>query len=86
MTLQLTLSPEVESVLRRRAEAAGQDIAQFVAGLVSQFGASPTSLEELSGPIYQNFLASGMTDDDLADELERSKHEMRAERRSRVSS
>jgi hypothetical protein len=54
--------------------------------LVEQFAEPPTPIEELSGAIYQNFLESGMTDEELGDELERAKHEMRAERRARLSS
>jgi len=83
MTLQVELTPEVESRLRKRAESAGQEMSRFVTNLLSHFGSQPTPLEELSGPIYQNFLASGMTDDELAEELERAKHEMRVDRRER---
>ena len=83
MTLSLTLSPEIESKLRRRAAARGQDLADYVSQLVTHFAELPTPLIELSGPIYQRFLESGMSDDELGDELERAKHEMRAERRAR---
>jgi hypothetical protein len=48
--------------------------------------AAPISLEELSGPIRQNFLASGMTDDELGDLLEKIKHEIRAQRRRKKQS
>jgi hypothetical protein len=86
MTLSLTLPPEVESKLRQRAAATGQEISAYVLQLVKHFGDPPTPLSELSGPIYQRFLESGMTDDELAEELERAKHEMRAERRARSGS
>lgn len=86
MTLQLTLTQDEESKLRQRAEAAGQELSNYVLNMIRQFGAPPTPIEELSGSIYGNFLASGMTDDELADELERAKHEMRADRRSRHAS
>lgn len=39
-----------------------------------------TALEEISGPIYQEFLRSGMTDEELGDMLEEAKHAMRAEK------
>ncbi len=42
---------------------------------------APTPLEQLSGLIYQNFVDSGMTDDELGDLLEKAKHEMRDDRR-----
>ena len=55
----------------------------YVSRLLQHFTEAPTPLEEISGPIYQRFLASGMTDDELGEELERAKHESRMERRPR---
>ena len=40
-------------------------------------------LSKIRGNAYKRFLESGMTDDELGEELERAKHEMRAERRGR---
>ena len=86
MTLAIPLTPETEAKLKARAMASGQDLPAYVARLVSHFVEPPTPLEELSGPIYQRFLESGMSDDELGDLLERAKHEMRAERRTRKNS
>ena len=86
MTLVLNLPPDVEARVRSRAEANGQDPADYVTQLIAHFGQPPTAVIELSGPIYQRFLESGMSDDELAEELERAKHEMRAERRARNAS
>lgn len=80
--LQIPISPETEAFLARRAAACGQDLSSYVARLVNHFAEPPTPLEELSGPIYQRFLESGMTDDELGELLEQAKHEMRAQRRS----
>jgi hypothetical protein len=81
MTLTVTLSPEKERRLRERAAAAGQDLTAYVSGWIERFADAPIPLEQLSGPVYQEFLQSGMTDDQLGDLLEKTKHEMRAERR-----
>jgi hypothetical protein len=54
----------------------------LVSRLLTTFAEPPISLEQISGPVYSNFLASGMTDDELGDLLEKAKHEMRAERRA----
>lgn len=86
MSLTISLPPEAEAKLKVRATAAGEDLPSYVSKLVTHFTEPPTPLEELSGPIYKKFLESGMTDDELAEELERAKHEMRAERRARRSS
>jgi hypothetical protein len=83
MMLQIPISPEAEARLTQRAAASGQDLPSYVAKLVKCFAEPPTPLEELSGPIYERFLESGMTDDELTQMLERAKHEMRAERRTR---
>jgi hypothetical protein len=83
MTLTISIPPESEETLRHRAIASGQELSAYISQLVTHFSEPTTPLEELSGPIYQRFLESGMTDDELAEELERAKHEMRAERRAR---
>ena len=83
MTITISLSPEREQRLRDRAAAAGLELSAFVCHLVERFADLPVPLEELSGPIYQAFLESGMTDDELGDLLVKAKHEMRAERRAR---
>jgi len=82
MTLTISLPPESEATLKRRAAAHGNDLASYVSKLVQHFAEPPTPIEKLSGPIYQNFLDSGMTDDQLAEELELAKHEMRSQRRT----
>lgn len=82
-TLHIPLTPEAEGRLAQRAAASGQDLPSYVAKLVNHFAEPPTPLEELSGPIYQRFLESGLTDDQLGELLEKAKHDMRAERRAR---
>lgn len=79
MTLQITLTPEAESRLRERAAAVGKQPAELAGAIVERDVRRPT-LEEISGPIYQEFLKSGMTDDELGDMLEAAKHAMRAEK------
>jgi hypothetical protein len=83
MTLSISISEEAEARLKSRAAACGQDVESYVANLVAHFADPPVPLEQISGPIYQNFLSSGMSDDELGDMLERAKHEARAERRAR---
>ena len=82
MQLTISVPPESEAKLKARAAAAGQDVADFVSQMVRHFVEPPTPLEKLSGPIYQKFLESGMSDEYLSEELERAKHEMRAQRRA----
>jgi hypothetical protein len=80
LPVKLTLSKQAAEALMRQAAARGQLLPEFVSKLVERLAEPPTSLEELSGPIYRRFLESGTTDEQLTDELEWAKHEMRAER------
>jgi hypothetical protein len=83
MVLSISIPPEAEAKLKLRAAARGQDLPAYVSSLITHFTEAPTPLEELSGPIYQRFLESGMTDDELGELLEQAKHEMRTERRAK---
>jgi hypothetical protein len=83
MTFSISIPAETELALRERAASVGEDLPTYVSRLVASLAARPVPLEELSGPIYQNFLASGVSDDQLGDLVEEAKHAMRAERRAR---
>ena len=61
-------------------------MAEYLAKLVESLVEAPRTLAEISGPVYQRFLDSGTTDEQLSEELEQAKHEMRAERRGRRAS
>lgn len=77
----LRLSKDAEARLAERAGAAGVPLAAYIAALVESLVESPRTLAEISGPAYQRFIESGTTDEQLSEELEQAKHEMRAERR-----
>ena len=86
LSLTLQLSREAREKLDRQAVASGTDLAGYVSVLIEQNANRPLSLEEISGPIYQRFLESGMTDEELGDRLETEKHAARARRQSRQAS
>jgi hypothetical protein len=79
MTLTISLTPEAEARLLERAAAAGKQPAELARAIVEREVRRPT-LEEISGPIYQEFLKSGMTDEELGEMLEEAKHAMRADK------
>jgi hypothetical protein len=85
LPVTLHLSKQAKDAVSRRAAASGADLEEYVSRLVERSALAEFSLEELSGPVYQRFLQSGGNDDELSDELERGKHELRAERRARRS-
>jgi hypothetical protein len=79
MTQEISRSSDAETRLRERAAVAGKHPAKLVQAIVERDLRRPT-LEEISGPIYQEFLKSGMSDKELGDMLEESKHALRAEK------
>ena len=85
MTLQISLTPEAETRLRERAAEAGVQPSELASRIVERQIHRPT-LEEISGPTFKRFLESATTEDELIDELEQAKHEMRADRRTRHAS
>jgi hypothetical protein len=86
MTLSIPLSTEVETALRQRATAAGKDPATIAGELLSRVlihgcGLTLERLEEISGDSQRTFAASGMTDDQLGEELDNLKHADRSKKR-----
>jgi hypothetical protein len=82
----LRLSKDAEAKLAERTAAAGVTLGDYLASLVESLVESPRTLAEISGPVHQRFLDSGTTDDQLSEELEQAKHDMRAARRGRRAS
>lgn len=77
--VMLRLSKDAEAKLANRAAASGLPLPAYLSSLVESLVASPRTLAEISGPVCQRFLNSGTTDEQLSEELEAAKHEMRAE-------
>ncbi len=83
LSLKLHLTDAARETLARRAAASGTELADYISAIVEQNSRGDFSLEELSGPVYKRFLDSGTTDEQLSEELEKAKHELRVERRAR---
>jgi hypothetical protein len=86
LPVTLHLSKDARAKLSERATATGQELAHYIEALVECVAGSHRTIEEISGPVYQRFLESGTTDEELSEELELAKHEMRAERQARQAS
>ena len=82
----LRLSKDAEAKLTERAATSGLPLPAYLSALIESLVETPRTLADISGPVYQRFLDSGTTDDQLSEELEQAKHEMRAERRGRRAS
>ena len=75
--LQIPLAPELEAKLRAKADAVGQDVTAYAAGVLARSAEPPLPLQQISGPIGQAFEESGLTEDELGDLLEEIKHDHR---------
>ncbi|MBC7784801.1 MAG: hypothetical protein H7144_13265 [Burkholderiales bacterium] len=82
MVLSLSISAQTEAKLAAKAAAAGVDISTYVGTLIEETVKPPLTLKAISGQMADDFAATGMTDDELGDLLEETKHEMRSEKRS----
>ncbi|HKQ50236.1 MAG TPA: hypothetical protein VJZ71_19330 [Phycisphaerae bacterium] len=82
MTLVVSISSDAEAKLREKAAAVGQDVSDYAAGVLERMADAPLSLRDISGPLLDEFKASGMSDEELGELLEAAKHRMRRERRA----
>lgn len=82
MILDVPLSSEAETALRKHANETGLSAEAIAARLLERSLARIPDLAAISGPIHDAFRASGMSEAQLSELLEQEKHAMRAERRS----
>jgi hypothetical protein len=82
----LRLSKVAQAKLAQRAAASGTPLSEYISTLVESVVETPRTLAEISGPVYERFLASGTSDEQLSEELEEAKHALRTERRGRRAS
>lgn len=85
MTIRIDISNQALERLKARAAAAGEDQEKVAARLLEDAVLRPT-LDEVLAPVRAEFESSGMDEDTLGDLLERAKHDLRAERRTRKAS
>jgi len=83
MVLRLTISPEAEAKLRAKAKEVGVDLETYATQHLEAIAAPAKSLKEISGPIGEAFEASGMTEEELGNFIDKEIHAMRAERRAK---
>lgn len=77
VTITVKIPDPTEATLRRQAAAAGKPVEQFVTEVL-EAQASPTeTLRQISASAYKQFLASGLSEEDLAVQLEREDHAAR---------
>ena len=76
MTLNLPLSPDLETKLRQRAAATGKDVTAYVLEAVEEKLKVPDCLAELLGPIHAATKGTGMTEDHIDTLIEETRDEV----------
>lgn len=79
MSATITLPTELEHALARKAAAQGMDVEQFAVDALRHVAELPT-ISELFADVQAEFEASGMTDEELGQEIEAALAEVRARR------
>jgi hypothetical protein len=76
-TITVKIPDPIEESLRRQAEAAGKPVEQFVSEVLEAQAAPAKTLRDISGSVQKRFLESGMSEEELAERLEREDHAAR---------
>jgi hypothetical protein len=76
-TITVKIPDPIEESLRRQAEAAGKPVEQFVSEVLEAQAAPAKTLRDISGSVQKQFLESGMSEEELAERLEREDHAAR---------
>jgi hypothetical protein len=79
-TITVKIPDPTEERLRRQAQAAGKPVEQFVIEVLEAQAAPAKTLRDISGSVHQRFLGSGMSEEELAERLEREDHAARGMR------
>ena len=79
MTLAIPLSPDTESKLRHRAAAVGKDPSVYAAQLL-ETAINHSDLDPILKPLRQQFAATGVTDEQLIDQITHARDEYRKQR------
>ncbi len=91
MTVTITLTPETEERLRRRAAESGQTLETFLQQLVEREAGGGTAapetpppaartFDDILAPVRKGFAESGMTDEELTALFEEAREEVWQER------
>lgn len=76
-TITVNVSDPTAEKLRLQAHAAGKPVEQFVSEVLEAQVSPAKTLREMSGSVQQRFLQSGLTEEELAERLEREDHAVR---------
>jgi len=73
-TITIRIPDSTEARLRKLAQAAGKSVEQLAGEVLEAQTSGQRILAAISGDVKDRFVASRMSEDDLADRLEREDH------------
>ena len=76
-TITIQIPDPAAQQLRAQAAAAGKPVEQLVSEVLQVQASALESLREITSGVAERFAATGMTDEQLADQLEREDHAAR---------
>ena len=79
MEVTFTISDEVGQQLSIRANKEGKNVSEFMATVAEREAKKPT-LDELLAPVRQQFLQSGLSEEDLTNLVKEERRAMRREK------
>ncbi len=78
MSVTITLPMELENLLAKKAATRGVNVEQFAVDVLNRAVRRPT-VSEVFADVRADFVASGMTEEELGDLIEQALSEVRAE-------
>jgi hypothetical protein len=84
MMLSIDIPPQTEERLRQQAEAAGQDMPSYVSQLIER-SATKSSLDEILSPLRKHFAETGISDEELVDDITNAQAEYRADQQKKTA-
>ena len=76
-TITIRIPDRTEAKLQQLAKAAGKPVEQLVGDVLEAQTSGKRMLQEISDDVNKRFIATGMSEEELADRLEREDHQAR---------
>jgi propanediol dehydratase small subunit len=78
MVLTIDIPAKTEEVLREQAQAAGKDVGQYASELL-QRATLAAATDAALAPVWEEFRASGVTDEEMIRDITQAQSDYRAE-------
>lgn len=84
MDIRISIPPEMQGKLQKRALDCGQDVTEYVERLIEKDLTTPISLRDLYAPVRRQIEQSGVSEDELDALIEKARVEAYEERKRKA--